>query len=552
MASLAMADDHPKLLTDPFLLDPGPDSVEVVWFTEFEGQDHRVELGDGDRTIAATTTKLSRSFEDADSIVDGQAGDGSRYSQTSKRDIFRHAATVDALEPGNRIPYRVVSATASGETVISGSYSLAPLPPAGAPLRVLLTSDHQLKPMVPANLQMVEETVGRVDAVLFAGDLINVSDRASEWFDDARGLAFFPNLQGQTNYEIESSSGESRTYRGGAIIQHAPLYPVIGNHEVMGRFDPEAALRTQYNNPQPRHAAGENEDQSFNTRTFDEIFGLPEFLGGPGYYFRRFGDVALVGLYVTRIWRPHRIDGETRGKYVERDADLNDPSAWGWGSFPFETIEAGSAQYQWLEGILNSEEFSNAPYRVVMLHHPPRGFGGNVVPPFVEPEQIVGRSDDGAITSIRYEYAIRKDMLVHDLEPLLLEHDVQLVLFGHSHLWQHIAMPQGLHYLETANVGNNYGCYLEGGEERGNHPDDPMFEASNYARSGDPGGLQPTPPSVFAPQVDEAGKPLPCVASNTLTIFSILDTGKGAVESYVFDTRKPYQGVRLFDTFALK
>ena len=50
--------------------------------------------------------------------------------------------------------------------------------------------------MTPANLQKVVETVGRVDAVFFAGDLVNIPDRASEWFDDARGLAFFPWLTG--------------------------------------------------------------------------------------------------------------------------------------------------------------------------------------------------------------------------------------------------------------------------------------------------------------------------------------------------------------------
>jgi len=44
-------------------------------------------------------------------------------------------------------------------------------------LKILLTSDHQLKPMTAANLQKVVETVERVDAVFFVGDLVNVPDR---------------------------------------------------------------------------------------------------------------------------------------------------------------------------------------------------------------------------------------------------------------------------------------------------------------------------------------------------------------------------------------
>ena len=50
--------------------------------------------------------------------------------------------------------------------------------------------------MVAANLQKVVETIGKIDAVFFAGDLVNIPERASEWFDDKRGGAFFPCLQG--------------------------------------------------------------------------------------------------------------------------------------------------------------------------------------------------------------------------------------------------------------------------------------------------------------------------------------------------------------------
>ncbi|XGB43853.1 MAG: hypothetical protein LVS60_09325 [Nodosilinea sp. LVE1205-7] len=114
----------------------------------------------------------------------------------------------------------------------------------------MLTSDHQTMPMTAANLQKVEETIGAVDGVFLAGDLVNVPDRASEWFDDSRGNAFFPCLQGRANYRLEWQ-GQSTLYRGGAIIQHAPLFTAIGNHEVMGRFSHTASLQDQFNSPAP-------------------------------------------------------------------------------------------------------------------------------------------------------------------------------------------------------------------------------------------------------------------------------------------------------------
>jgi hypothetical protein len=44
--------------------------------------------------------------------------------------------------------------------IVTGAYSLAPAAGRRQPVRLLLTSDHQLKAMTPANLAKVAETVG--------------------------------------------------------------------------------------------------------------------------------------------------------------------------------------------------------------------------------------------------------------------------------------------------------------------------------------------------------------------------------------------------------
>ncbi|MEO0852922.1 MAG: metallophosphoesterase, partial [Cyanobacteria bacterium J06648_11] len=252
----------PTLLTDPFLQSPTPDAVRVVWFTEFKGRDPALILGQpGATTIAparrvsATTSLLSRTYEDRDSHVNGQTADNVRYPRPHRRAVWRHEAIADRLTPGERVPYRVEITTTRGQAIASSTFTLASSPNPGQPLKILLTSDHQLKPMTAANLQKVKETIGKIDAVFVAGDLINIPDRASEWFDDDRGGAFFPCLQGRAKYSLAWNNAPATTYKGGELIQNAPIFPALGNHEVMGRFNAQQRLNAQFNDPVPRAVA---------------------------------------------------------------------------------------------------------------------------------------------------------------------------------------------------------------------------------------------------------------------------------------------------------
>ncbi len=556
-----------SLLTDPFLQLPTATSVRVVWFTEFMGDRHTVAYGSQlQQTATATTTKLSHVREDAQSKVGQQAGDGSLYPKTTMRDIWRHEADVTDLTPGQRVPYRITSGVSNGRSVSSQTFTLAPLPVPGTALKILLTSDHQLMPMTASNLQKVVETVGQVDGVFLAGDLVNIPDRASEWFDDNRGGAFFPNLQGRARYDLAHNEVKTR-YSGGAIIQHAPLFPAVGNHEIMGRFSMDSSLGDQFNDPYPRAAAEtlyaqnaarlnpDNEptvqatwlkNNSFNSDTYEEIFSLPDTSpGGKRYYAVTFGDVRLIVLQATNIWRSPSLDADTKGRYRERQDDLENPERWGYGQHIFEAIATGTPQHNWLLTELNSPEFQQAKYRVVMFHHPPHSLGDNIVPAYTDPVQSIQRSPSGQIDAVQYEYALTGDHLIRDVVPVLEDAGVQLVHYGHSHLWNRFTSPTGMHFLETSNVGNTYGAFVD--EKR---PVPAGFQ-EEYAATGDPNGLEPIVPAI-APLRDQSGKAQPYIASNDRTVFSILDTGTGMVSSYYFDTRQPASDVVKFDEFQLK
>ena len=548
------------LLSDPFLQLPTKTSINVVWFTEFKGDFHVVKYGEQlTRKAIANTTKLSRMREDPDSQLD-------HPPTKSFRDIWRHEAIVKGLKPNQRIKYKVESIQ-DQQVISSDVFTLSSLPTAETPLKILLTSDHQLMPMTAANLSQVVKTVGQVDAVFFPGDLVNIPDRASEWFDDRRGGAFFPSLQGRANYELERN-GVTTTYYGGEIIQHAPLFTAIGNHEVMGKMSPESTLKEEFSQPHPRQVAQAFyqsnvaqvnptkdaqietdwiKNNSFNTDTYEEIFSLPESDGGgKRYYATTFGDIRLISLFVTNIWRSPKLEADAQGRYKESDENINNPQTWGYGQHIFESIAQGSNQYEWLTQELQSEAYQQAKYKIVMLHHPPHTLGGNIVPPYTDPQPKLYYTEEGEVKSRYYDYPIENDYIIRDLIPLLESAGVQLVYYGHSHLWNRFQSDSGMHFLESSNVGNSYGAHV-GDNKR----EIPTYSPKNFVAIGNPNGLSPIVPTI-APLTTDSGEPLPYIASNDITVFSIFETATGTVSSYRYDTRVQDDPAILFDQFKLK
>jgi hypothetical protein len=419
-------------------------------------------------------------------------------------------------------------------------------------------------------------------------------------------------------------------YKGGRILQYATLFASIGNHEVSGRYRPNADIQvgnsvrradinSMYNDPQPRwyaemryaeladevNPSGDPavreqwiRDHSYDFDVYRQLFTHPD--DGPegeSFYSARFGDVFLISMNVSRIWRTWSVGANSRSKFIEMAAEANNPDEWGFGEFLFERFDEESVQYAWLRDTLESPAAQEAKYRVIMAHQGVFGVGDNSVPVLTDPvlhlDYVDAEGNEltrevalppagnerrqvfrdevlpliGAVTEVRYEYPIDQDIWLNAIEPLLLENGVNLVHNGHSHLWTRSKVGT-LNYLETSNIGNSFGAYWE-------QPDgtlwrdafraswarnfwndldseNPRWNPDNYPRANDPHGRAPIYPTLANPMMDYEGQPeLPFVSSNNVTVFSILDTGTGYVHSYAFDTRDPLGPVVEFDRLAL-
>ena len=110
--------------------------------------------------------------------------------------------------------------------------------------------------------------------------------------------------------------------------------------------------------------------------------------------------------------------------------------------------------------LIQSSEFQDAKYKIIMLHNPLHSLGENAIPPYTDPIQKIEKNTKGEITAIRYEYPKNEDFLIRDIEPLFTQYGVDLVLCGHTHIWNRFWSPAGINHLETSNVGNSYGGYV--------------------------------------------------------------------------------------------
>lgn len=528
----------------PMLQNPTENGVYVQWFTAFEGEDNQVllfedvdpsETIDDDnldiiptRTFNAETFKLSR--------LRGGTTEKDCNDPKISSDIYKHVAYIDNLPEYNGYMSERVKYCISTNGEKSDIYTLSAKAKEGTPLRVLLTSDFQIKKMCAANYQKVYETIGNVDAIFFDGDIVDVPDRQYDWF--FADNAFFRVMTGSANHTFDG-----KTYYGAPLVQEAPIYTAIGNHDVMGVYDEKTDLSVQFNNPLP---------DNFNTITYEEMFELPTADNSERYYATNIGDISLISMCVARVWRLPNVG--LNGKYSEIPGANADKLSH--GDFIFEPVDENSKQIKFLEKSLQSESYVNSKYKVVMFHSEAHSLGDNALPAFTDPEKRVVIDPGSGQDMIIYNYPTDKDYINTVIEPLLKRAGTNLLFNAHSHLWNRFVTDNGMNVLQTSNVGNTYGAYMEP-DSRSSIPSalsstdskyavHEAFNESYYPKYGDVYGLTPVSPNIEALPEDE-----PYLASNSITAFSILDTGKGTVDSYYFDTAKADSEVVLFDSFEI-
>ncbi len=542
------------MLCEPYLLLPDESSVGVAWVTDRRPELSRlvfgpvdvaprlakltpaqlrsVDLGQlvpGVVAVDAVSVRLSAMAEDRESALPpGLTGlrQALEAEVTVPREVWRVTARATGLAQGRDYAYRVVSSGVASEVA-----RLSASPPEGAPvLRFLLTSDHQLGDAVPEAMRQATAIAGRFDAVLYAGDFVNVPDRASEWFDDARGSAFFPSMRG--------------------ILPNTPIFPVVGNHEVQGRREAGAMLAESFEGALPRAVCPEG----LSLSNYEALFPSPS---GAHYYAVSIGGVRVVALSAARVWRSERADDDPEDRFVssryqEAFRVLGDVLGQRYGSHIIDDLAAGSEQYEWLRRELSSPEFREARLRVVVMHESPHSIGVNAMPQFAHPVRLEERGSDGVLHGIRYDYPAAENILLRDVAPLLEASGVELVVGGHSHLWSRFVSESGVNYLETSHAGSTHGAFdRSSGRRRARPPR--RWNRHEVLPQGDPGGLAPVVPSV-SPRRGADDRPLPYVADADLSVFSILTVAADAgakVESYVFDARTPGVRAELFDEFAL-
>lgn len=404
------------LFTLPYLIDPAPDRLVLRWVNGPD--DPPGTLG---TTAGVVEAVRSRFFEPL----------GARI----------HDAAVTGLSPGQRLTYQL---SIDGATPEAGARAL-PLPDAG--VRFLLTSDAQSMPLAASALSGFPRHAGPLDFILYPGDLADRPYVPEDWWSPLRlrdgqllpeGTArgFFPTFQGLARLEPDGPP------TGAPLLQHLPLYPLPGNHEVSGA--------NGFRGLKPLSV----DRSGWNAAAYDALFG-PALIepGTRRYYAFRHGNVACIMLFVSRAWRPG--DPRDPDAAIYREPHPDQPELWLHGCFHFESIAPGSAQYSWLVRQLDSPAFRSASLRVVALHHPIFTAGHDHWPRFIEPAPQEERCGDRVIER-RYGYPPENELLEQHLVPLFERAGVQLVVNGHSHVYSRYEY-HGITYVESSNLGNTYG-----------------------------------------------------------------------------------------------
>ncbi len=304
-------------------------------------------------------------------------------------------ATLDGLTPGQQVYYRCRS---GGEVTDIFDFHTAPQP--GDPFRFAQISD--LQGFNPCDRSVYQIGCEHPDFLLYSGDAVFHSRRATQWFDlpeydrpqEDRQRAFFPCMQ-QRN--------------GARLMQYCPTFFCPGNHEV-----DDLRVGTD--------KAFSQIDQNWRWDICMQLFrplypDMDTSLSGRRWYSVDYGDLHLVSLHIQRWAR--------WGAYEHPGWRLADP------------IHPGSPQWRWLEADLQR---CRQPFKWVIQHWHLLNKGTDTQPNLCQP--VIDEA--GAVT-----YPYNDGQALMDLYE---KYGVNAVSYGHSHVYERY-YAQNCHYIEAAYLG---------------------------------------------------------------------------------------------------
>lgn len=379
--------------------------------------------------------------------------------------IYRHEALIENIPPDKKLSYHVVSYDNNHIRHKSSDFPLSSFPSKEKDLVILLTSDHQCRELIPLQLEAAKKTIGTFDAIFYAGDFANTINSFPYLF--THPCAIFTSLQGKARLTLHR-----RGYKGARLLQTTPLIPAFGNHDVVnfGSVNKNALTPSWL--------------------FFNELFSLPlKTKSDPPYYSIKIGKIYLIVLAVARTYQSR---------------------------FSHVPIEEGSKQYRWLLKKLQDQDFQNAEFRIVMMHHP-------IYTLKPDPFPFICASKE-TFSPEKNPHLSLKDTLV----PLFEKYRVDLVFNGHDHIWNHFVTPGGVHFLSSCKSDIS--------------PKNTPLKHSSHS-------LSASFPNKKQFRVNRRLVPYP---SGQGTTFSIFDTKNNSVESYICFFNKSRPCCIKFDTFYLK
>jgi hypothetical protein len=389
-SNILMAQDDFRVF--PYLQNPTPDAITIVWFSEenLPGQLSYWRPGEESKISVISTPLLAKALTYSD------WEDSTFFGGKASQAPFRHRLRIENLEPATKYEYAVNQ----GTTSFSSSFQTAP--DGNTSIRFIVYADSETEPESTGNFTnwvdpisgnprsyLLDQTLGyqhnleviksqKPDIIFIAGDLVESGGEQRDWDEFWRH---------NTNPIREKS-----------IAGETVVMAALGNHDYF-----EGPYLDQYNQPGSERAV-----KRFLTYFESPANNSPNADQEGRYYCMEYGPATFIILDAGNN-SPNK-SGDDTNFYLLGENDLNGGNA--------PDFKPGSRQYNWLESRL-IESQKKSMFTFVILHHAPYSSGPHGYAP-----GEVDNTDEYSGNPVRL------------LTPIFMQYGVDAVFSGHDEMWE--------------------------------------------------------------------------------------------------------------------